>query len=91
MTYGYPESEEYIFEDFNLKIKSGEKLALVGINGAGKTTLMHLLMGLLEPVKGKILIDGKDSKEFKQEEYYQLLKQTVSGKRKSISMIIELW
>lgn len=72
LTYGYPESEEYIFEDFNLKIKSGEKLALVGINGAGKTTLMHLLMGLLEPVKGKILIDGKDSKEFKQEEYYQL-------------------
>lgn len=72
LSYHYPESSKLIFEDFNLRIAPGEKLALVGINGAGKTTLMHLLMGLLEPSSGQILIDGKNSQEFSKEEYYKL-------------------
>ncbi len=72
ISYHYPESKKYIFENFSLKINAGENIALVGINGAGKTTLMHLLMGLLEPVEGKILIDNLDSKDFPKEEYYRL-------------------
>lgn len=55
-----------------MKIRSGEKIALVGVNGAGKTTLMHLLMGLLEVNEGKILIDGHDSRKFSKEQYYLL-------------------
>ncbi|MDT8715106.1 ABC transporter ATP-binding protein [Clostridium sp. 19966] len=72
LSYRYPGSEHWIFKDFNLKIYSGEKLALVGINGAGKTTLMLLLMGLLQPSEGRILIDGHDSREFNKSDYYKL-------------------
>lgn len=56
--FRYPESSEWIFRNFNLNIRGGERLALVGINGAGKTTLMLMLMGLLHPTEGDILIDG---------------------------------
>lgn len=70
--YHYPNSEHFIFENFNLKIRPGEKIALVGINGAGKTTLIHLLIGLLAPTRGSILIDGQESISFAQEEYYKI-------------------
>ena len=72
LSFRYSENAAWIFKDFNLKIDAGEKLALVGINGAGKTTLMHLLMGLLELTEGSVLIDGKNSTDFKKEEYYNL-------------------
>lgn len=72
ISYKYPQSERWIFRNFNLKISGGEKLALVGVNGSGKTTLMLLLMGFLEPNEGKIFINGHDSKEFNKSDYYQL-------------------
>ncbi len=72
VSYRYSEAAPWIFKDFNLKINSTEKLAVVGMTGAGKTTLIHLLMGLLEPAAGEILIDGKKSSDFKKEEYYAL-------------------
>lgn len=72
LSFRYSENAAWIFKDFNLKIDAGEKLALVGINGAGKTTLMHLLMGLLDPTEGSVLIDGKNSTDFKKTEYYNL-------------------
>ena len=48
-----------IFDDFNLNIKRGEKIAIVGESGAGKTTLLYLLMKLFEPDSGKIAVNGK--------------------------------
>jgi ATP-binding cassette, subfamily B, heavy metal transporter len=56
-----------IFEKFNLKIKENEKVALVGHSGCGKTTLLKLLYRLYDVDGGKILIDGKEIKNFKQE------------------------
>ena len=56
-----------LFENFNLKIKKNEKVALVGHSGCGKTTLIKLLNRLYDVKKGEILIDGKDIREFKQE------------------------
>ena len=46
--------------DLNLHIRAGETVALTGANGAGKSTIAHLLMRLVEPDRGKILIDGHD-------------------------------
>ncbi|MBS3117958.1 ABC transporter ATP-binding protein [Candidatus Woesearchaeota archaeon] len=56
-----------IFENFNLKIGSGQKVALVGHSGCGKSSLIKLLYRLYDVDSGSILIDGKDIREFKQE------------------------
>jgi len=72
VSFLYPGSSRYIFKDFSLKIKGGERLALVGINGAGKTTLVKLLTGLYQPDEGQILINGKDSREYTRTEYNDL-------------------
>ena len=47
-----------VLDNVSLKVKPGEKIAMVGSNGAGKTTLIKLLCGLLHPSAGQILIDG---------------------------------
>jgi len=49
-----------IFEDLNLEVRQGERLALVGESGAGKSTLLHLLGGLDRPSKGKILFGNRE-------------------------------
>ena len=54
-------------KDFNLKIKPEEKVALVGHSGCGKTTLVNLLNRLYDVDSGKILIEGNDIRDFKQE------------------------
>ena len=57
--------DKYVFENFNLKIKEGEYLALVGKLGGGKSTLCHLIPRLYDISKGEILIDGIDIKRIK--------------------------
>ncbi len=56
-----------IFENFNLKISQNKKIALVGHSGCGKTTLIKLLYRLFDTNSGKILVDGKNIREVKQE------------------------
>lgn len=69
VTFGY--GDKMIFEHFNLSLKAGEKLALVGVNGAGKTTLMKLLCGLYPLNGGRILINGQDISKMSREECYK--------------------
>ncbi len=57
VTFGY--DEEPVLEDFNLDVKKGEKVTLMGRTGAGKSTIFKLLLGLYKPEKGRITIDGK--------------------------------
>ena len=59
-------------ENINLTIRPGEKLAVVGLNGAGKTTLVKLICGFFDPTQGKVLLDGKDIREYERREYYKL-------------------
>ena len=57
--YRYPKSEKDAVTDLNFSLMSQESIAFVGPSGSGKTTTALLLMGLLQPRKGKILVDGK--------------------------------
>lgn len=53
-----------LFEGFSLKIKAGEKVALVGQSGSGKTSLTKLLFRFFEPQQGSILFDGQNAQDF---------------------------
>ncbi len=72
VSYKYLKSEKYALSHLNLKIKPGEKLAVVGINGAGKSTMIKLLLRLYDPTEGCITLNGTDIRKFKREEYYRL-------------------
>ena len=61
--FKYPDGDEYVLEDFNLKIPFGTNLAIVGETGAGKSTLANLICRFYEPTAGRVLIDGRDSRE----------------------------
>lgn len=50
-------------DDINLKVRSGDFLAIMGENGAGKTTLAKHLNGLLKPSQGRVIVDGEDTKK----------------------------
>jgi ATP-binding cassette subfamily B protein len=52
-----------ILDDFNLKVKPGMTVAIVGETGAGKSTIINLLSRFYEPVSGQVLIDGRDYKD----------------------------
>jgi len=65
--FGYNENK-IIIKDFNAKVSSGEKIAIVGPTGAGKTTIVKLLMRFYELNGGEILLDGKNITEYKRSE-----------------------
>ncbi|MEK6900342.1 MAG: ABC transporter ATP-binding protein, partial [Nanoarchaeota archaeon] len=60
---------EYLFDNFNLLIKPGEKVGLVGHSGGGKTTITRLLMRFMDVDKGAILIDGQDISKVRQADF----------------------
>lgn len=72
VSFQYPGTDQYSLRDINLTMHYGEKIALVGPNGAGKTTLIMLLCRLYEPTEGRILLNGKDIREYDYREYLNL-------------------
>lgn len=64
-------SQQKLLDDFNLHIKAGEKIGLVGRSGAGKSTLVNLLLRFYDVDGGRILIDGQDISEVSQESLRQ--------------------
>ncbi len=65
--FSYPGSKLPIFEQLNLTIESGQVLVVIGNNGTGKSTFARLLLGLIEPTRGQILVDGLDMKQLNPE------------------------
>jgi subfamily B ATP-binding cassette protein MsbA len=61
VTFGY--DGERLFEDFNLKVRPGQLVALVGASGSGKTTLTNLLLRFYDPLGGAVRIGGVDLRE----------------------------
>lgn len=60
----YPDSGIQAIENFNLEVKHGESVAILGTTGSGKSTLAHLLCRLYDPTEGEILIDNIPMKEY---------------------------
>ncbi|MFI9008712.1 ABC transporter ATP-binding protein [Actinosynnema sp. NPDC053489] len=58
--FAYPGSERKSVVDFNLDVRPGETVALVGASGAGKSTVVNLVIGFLRPTEGRVLLDGVD-------------------------------
>ncbi len=69
--FGY-DKDKVIINDFNCKVKPGQKIAIVGPTGAGKTTMVNLLMKFYNINDGDILIDGVSVKELKRENIHDL-------------------
>lgn len=64
--------EKEIIHDFSLKVKAGQKVAIVGKTGAGKTTLVNLLMRFYEINGGKILVDGTNIHDLTRENVHDM-------------------
>jgi len=75
VTFAY-ENRNNVVDNFSLKIKSSETVALVGTSGSGKTTLIKLLLRLYDLKKGRILIDGQD-----------ISRVTIQSLREAVSLV----
>jgi ATP-binding cassette, subfamily B, bacterial len=62
--FRYPGSDRWAVRHVNFRLRPGERVALVGENGAGKTTLTKLLARLYDPTEGRILLDGRDLRDY---------------------------
>lgn len=69
--FGY-NPEKIIVDDFSVKVKAGQKIAIVGPTGAGKTTMIKLLMRFYDVNSGAILIDGHNVRDFNRSELRQM-------------------
>ena len=76
VTFEYPDDHNVVFSNLNLKIRAGEKVAIVGPSGGGKTTLCNLIPRFYDPTEGIVTIDGKDIK-----------KVTLKSLRKNIGVV----
>ncbi len=62
LTFSYP-NKEAVLSNITLQIKKNQAVAFIGPSGAGKTTLVDIILGILEPAKGCVLVDGVDIRE----------------------------
>jgi ATP-binding cassette subfamily B protein len=71
VSFCYPGTSRLVLRNLNFHLRPGERVALVGENGEGKTTLVKLMTRLYDPVKGQVLLDGVDLREYNLEDLYR--------------------
>jgi len=71
VSFKYSSSNNFVIKNLNLRLKAGEKVAIVGHNGAGKTTLIKLLTRIYKPTNGQILINGIDLNDLDKNDWYK--------------------
>lgn len=64
VSFSYPNAEEPILNDINLKLNRGQTLAIIGSTGCGKSTLVNLIPRLYDVTKGEVLVDGVNVKDY---------------------------
>ncbi len=74
VAFGYNKSRPPLIKDFNLVIKPGQRVAVVGPSGSGKSTLARLVSGVYQPWSGEILFDGHPRNQVPEE----VLRQSIS-------------
>lgn len=65
--------DKVVLSNINLSLKRSEKYLIIGPSGGGKSTLLKLLRKYFNPTKGQILIDGKNLKDIKKRDYFNIL------------------
>lgn len=71
--YHYPNAEKLVVNGFDLHVRSGERIAIVGSSGSGKSTVMNLIIGLLSPTSGEIYVDGVPMSKMSMQSYRKFL------------------
>ncbi|MBQ0017367.1 MAG: ABC transporter ATP-binding protein [Clostridiales bacterium] len=64
VNFRYPDGQDYVLSNINLKIEKGETVAFIGATGSGKTTLVDLVPRFYDATSGEVLIDGQNVKNF---------------------------
>lgn len=72
VSFRYHKNGDLILKDITLRIKAGQKIAIVGYNGAGKTTFIKLLLGLYDVTEGEVDLNGRSVREYDGNEYRAL-------------------
>ncbi|HMG02229.1 MAG TPA: ABC transporter ATP-binding protein [Edaphobacter sp.] len=71
VSFAYPGTTRTVLKNFNMKLRRGERIALIGENGQGKTTVVKLITRLYDPTEGQILLDGVDLREYSLEDLHK--------------------
>ena len=64
VSFAYEDEAGEVLEDMDFDVEAGSRVALVGLSGAGKTTVTSLIARLYDPQRGRVLIDGRDIRDF---------------------------
>lgn len=62
--FKYPGTESWVLKDINFKIAASSKFGIIGTTGSGKSTISKLILGIYQPTKGEIMIDGVELKAY---------------------------
>ena len=72
VSFKYPGSSNYALKNLNMKLRVGQRMAVVGMNGSGKTTMVKLLCRLYDPTQGEITLNGIDIRKYDYKEYMEI-------------------